>query len=198
MEKLHQSQVKAYREAAVQSVKEWALSFPLQPMDEGDSKITFVNRCIASIVASAAKEMPNWKLDNAKVTAMNEIRKRAIATFEKYHPVEDAPSKESEKSAAVAVVSGDAGTADEADDDSEEGAETEDGELTGDEGTASDQEQTTGKYVHPNKRKNKVAGIKKAVAQKKGKNIKKGFRNNKGGRGAWRGGRGGGGRGNQK
>ena len=68
MEKLHQSQVKAYHEAAMKSVKEWASSFPLQPMEEGDTKISFVNRCIASTVMTA-NTMPNWKLENAKVTA---------------------------------------------------------------------------------------------------------------------------------
>jgi hypothetical protein len=197
MDKLHQAQVKAYREAAVQSVKEWALSFPLQPMEEGDSKIVFVNRCITSITtASGANAMPNWKFENAKATALNEIRKHANATFEKYHPAEeDVPDKENEKNPAA--VSGEAGTADEAEDESEGGGDTEDGEMTGDDDNVSDQEQTTGKYVHPNRKKNKVAGVKKTTTLKKGTRAKNGFRNNnnnKGGRGARRGGRGGGNR----
>ncbi len=197
MDKLHQSQVKAYREAAVQSVKEWASSVPLQPMEEGDTKIAFVNRCITSINA-VAKEMPNWKLDNAKVTAMNEIRKRAVATFEKYHPAEeDAVEMEEEKKPAItASVSEEAGTADEADEDSEGGEESEDGELPADDDIMSDQEQTTTKISHPNRKKGRAA-VKKNTATKKGTRTKTGHRNTKGGRGARRGGRGGG-RGAQK
>ena len=193
MGKLHLSQVKAYHEAAVKSVKEWASSFPLQPMEEADTKISFVNRCIASIVA-AANTMPKWKLDNSKLTAMNEIRKRAMATFEKYHPVEE----EEAKSPALATsASGEAGTAEEAEEESEGGADTEDGELTGDDDNASDQEQTTTKHTHPNRKKARSAALKKTMALKKGTKAKAGFRNNKGGRGARRGGRGGG-RGAQK
>ena len=205
MDKLHQAQVKAYREAAVQSVKDWAIAFPLQPMEEGDSKIVFVNRCIASITnASGAKAMPNWKFENAKATALNEIREHANAMFEKYHPAEDdVPDKvkANEKTpAAVAAVSGETGTADEAENESEGGAETEDGEMTGDDDNVSDQEQTTtGRYVHPNRnKKNKVAGVKKTTTLRKGTRAKTGFRNNnnnKGGRGAGRGGRGRGNRG---
>jgi len=202
MDKLHQAQVKAYREAAVQSVKEWAIAFPLQPMEEGDSKIVFVNRCIASITnASVANAMPNWKFENSKATSLNEIRKHANAMFEKYHPAEDdSPDKVkvNEKKPAVAAVSGETGTADEAENESEGGAETEDGEMTGDDDNVSDQEQTTtGRYVHPNRnKKNKVAGVKKTTTLRKGTRAKTGFRNNnKGGRGAGRGGRGRGNRG---
>lgn len=202
MDKLHQAQVKAYQEAAVQSVKKWAVSFPLQPMEEGDSKTVFVNRCIASITnASGANTMPNWKFENAKATALNEIRKHANAMFEKYHPAEDnVPNKvkvnEKSPAAAVAVaaVEGGTGTADEAEDESEGGAETEDGEMTGDDDNVSDQEQTTtgnGRYVHPNRNKtNKGAGVKKTMPLRKGTRAKTGFRNNKAGRGAGRGGRG--------
>jgi hypothetical protein len=200
MDKLHQAQVKAYQEAAAQSVKKWAVSFPLQPMEEGDSKTVFVNRCIASITnASGANTMPNWKFENAKATALNEIRKHANAMFEKYHPAEDnVPDKvkvnEKSPAAAVAAVEGGTGTADEAEDESEGGAETEDGEMTGDDDNVSDQEQTTtgnGRYVHPNRnKKNKVAGVKKTMPLRKGTRAKTGFRNNKGGRGAGRGGRG--------
>jgi len=189
MDKLHQSQVKAYREAGVQSIKEWTQSYPLQPMEEGDSKITFVNRCIASITtATGANGLPNWKVDNAKLTAMNEIRKRACATFEKYHPAEEeVPDKENKK---VATVTGETGTADEAENESEGGGETEDGELTSDGDEAFDAEQTTGKYVHPNHKKNRIAGVKKNVGVKKSNRVKNNVRNNKGGRGAGRGGRG--------
>lgn len=203
MEKLHQSQVKAYHEAAMKSLKEWASSFPLQPMEEADTKIAFVNRCIASTV-SAVNTMPNWKLDNAKITAVNEVRKRAVATFEKYHPTEeDANDKEDDKGNAIsASASGDAETADEADEESDDGAITEDGELTADDDDDDDdnspqQEQKTTKTTQPNRKKGKAVGLKKSLAQKKGTRAKNGFRNNKGGRGARRGGRGGG-RGAQK
>lgn len=193
MDKLHQSQVQAYREAATGSVKEWAQSFPLQPMQEGDSKITFVNRCIASITSPSGENgLPNWKLSTAKLTAVNEIRKRACATFEKYHPAEeDIPDAEDEKITTItAPASGEARTADEAEDDSEGGEETEDGELTGDDADVSDQEPTNGKSAPPRRKKNRVAGVKKPVPQKKGTKPKGGYRNNR----ARRGGRGGGNR----
>jgi len=186
MDKLHQSQVKAYREAAVQAIQEWALSFPLQPMEDGDTKIKFINRCTAAV----PNELPNWKLDNAKVTAINEIRKRANATFEKYHPVEDKVTD----IAITASKSGENGTADEAEDESEGGAETEEGELTSDDDEASDHEQTAAKNALLNRKKNRLAGIKKNMALKKNTKAKAGLRNNKGGRGSRRGGRGGGNR----
>jgi len=192
LDKLHQSQVKVYREAAVQSVKEWALSFPLQPMEEGDTKIAFVNRCIASI--SGSKLLPNWKLDNLRIIAINEVRQRANATYEKYHPVEeDVPDKENEK-AAAAVMGGEAGTINGAEVHSEDGVDTEDGEMTGDDDDKSESEQTTSKYVHPNRVKTRSAGVQKSIALRKGTRAKSGFRNNQGGRGARRGGRGGGNR----
>eukprot|EP00531_Pseudo-nitzschia_arenysensis_P019564 CAMPEP_0116124628 /NCGR_PEP_ID=MMETSP0329-20121206/5378_1 /TAXON_ID=697910 /ORGANISM="Pseudo-nitzschia arenysensis, Strain B593" /LENGTH=143 /DNA_ID=CAMNT_0003618613 /DNA_START=1325 /DNA_END=1756 /DNA_ORIENTATION=+ len=143
--------------------------------------------------------MPNWKLDSAKVTAMNEIRKRAVTTFEKYHPAEeDAVEMEDEKTPAItASVSEEAGTADEADEDSEGGEESEDGELTADDDNVSDQEKTTTKITHPNRKKGRAATGKKNMALKKGTRAKGGYRTTKGGRGARRGGRGGG-RGAQK
>ena len=193
MDKLHQSQVQAYREAATRSVKEWAQSFPLQPMQEGDSKIAFVNRCISSIKSDSGDiGIPNWKLNTAKLTAVNEIRKRANATFEKYHPAEDdAPDAEDEKNTAITTTtSGEVGTADEAEDDSEGGVETEDGELTADDADVSDPEQTNGKHVAPNRKKARSTGVKKAVVQKKGTRPKSGYRNTR----ARRGGRGGGNR----
>ena len=186
----------------MKSVKEWASSFPLQPMEEGDTKISFVNRCIASTVMTA-NTMPNWKLENAKVTAVNEVRKRAIATFEKYHPAElDGNDKEDEKGNAIsASASGDAEMTDDADEESDDGAITEDGEFTADDDDDDDnspnQEQKTTKTTQPNRKKGKAVGLKKSMAQKKGTRAKNGFRNNKGGRGARRGGRGGG-RGGQK
>jgi len=193
MDKLHQSQVLAYREVATRSIKEWTQTFPLQPMQEEDTKIAFVNRCIASITsASGENGIPNWKLNTVKLTAVNEIRKRANMTFEKYHPAEqDMPDVETEKNTTIsASTSGEVGTADEAEDDSEGGEETEDGELTGDDADVSDQERTNVKYVAPNRRKAKSLGAKKAVVQKKGTRPKVSHRNNR----ARRGGRGGGNR----
>lgn len=228
MDKLHQSQVKAYRDAAIQFVKEWAQKFPLQPMEEGDSKIAFVNRCIASITkASGANSLPNWKIENTKLTAMNEIRKRASVTYEKYHPAEeDVPvkAKENEKVTAAAATtaapaiataaSGETEAANDTEDGEmtgEDGAITEDGEMTGDDDDEVDKDATpgNGKYVHPNRKKTKSADVQKNVALRKSTRVKNTFRgnnsnNNNGGRGrgaggrgrgAQRGGRGGGGRG---
>jgi len=189
LQKLHQSQVKAYQEAAIQSVKEWGLALPLQPMEEDDTKISFVNRCIKSVNnVSGANAIPNWKFGGAKITAMQEIRKRAAATFDKYHPPEE------EKEIAIAAsASCETGTADEAEGESVGGSEAEDGELTADDsdGAASDQEKTTGKKVPQNRKKNRLTGVKKNVAQKKGTKAKAGTRSTRGGRGARRGGRGG-------
>lgn len=83
IDKLHQSQVKAYRDFAIRSIKDWASSLPLQPMVEGDTKESFVERCV-----SAGTTIPNWQLPDTTVTAINEIRKRAISAYEKYNPVE--------------------------------------------------------------------------------------------------------------
>jgi len=225
MDKLHQLQVKAYRDAAVQSVKEWANKFPLQPMEEGDSKIAFVNRCIASIIkASGANSFPNWKIENSKLIVMNEIRKRASATYEKYHPAEeDVPVKTKQIEKVTATVdapaiataaSGETEAANDTEDGemaSEDGAITEDGEMTGDDDDEVDKDVTpgNGKYVHPNRKKTRSADVQKNVALRKSTRVKNTFRgnnsnNNNGGRGrvaggrtrgAQRGGRGSGGRG---
>lgn len=88
MNKLHLSQVKAYHDAANQSIKKWALSFPLQPMEEGDSRENFVDRC------GSAVHIPNWHVPNAKVIAINVVRKRAGGIYEKYHPNEKNSSEE--------------------------------------------------------------------------------------------------------
>ena len=198
MNKLHESQIKAYREAAVQSIKEWALAFPLQPMEEGDSKLTFVNRCTASLAkATGAQALPNWKLGSAKATALIEIRKRANATYDRYHPAGESTSDEKENEKAATENSE---TAKKADGPSGGVTAEEDGELTGDDcdisdqGTESANKKKTGRYVHPNKKTAKFGAAKNTVAHKKGNNAKGGFRNNKGGRGSRRGGRGGGNR----
>lgn len=92
---LHQSQAKAYREAAIKAIKEWAAAFPLQPMEDGDSEQAFVDRCVSALVFDPSPKgggqhtWPNWKLENAKAIANLEVRKRARAIFEKYHPSKD-------------------------------------------------------------------------------------------------------------
>lgn len=192
--RLHQSQVKAYEEAATKSIKEWALSFPLQPMEETDTKLSFVDRCVAAVEnekSSGSTPLPNWKLESAKATAIAEIRKRATETYEKYHPVEDNAVEPGSKDDG-------AGTAEDGGD--EEGAETEDGEMTADDLSDQDGEvektgkPSTAKTNTNTKRNPKQFGNKNAVARKKGTTAK-GLRSVRGGRGGnRRGGRGGGNR----
>ena len=168
MDRLHQSQIKLYRDAAILSIKEWAVSLPLQPMEEGDTKTAFVERCITAGTAGI-NALPNWELVTAKATAINEIRKRANATYEKYHPVEeDVVEEEQQANEAGTVGASEDG-----------GADTEDGEMTGDDISDEDDEagsagamDTTGattistttakvtkqqpaKYAHPNRNKQK-------------------------------------------
>mmetsp|Transcript_499 Transcript_499/g.1275 ORF Transcript_499/g.1275 Transcript_499/m.1275 type:complete len:222 (+) Transcript_499:1193-1858(+) len=187
MDKLHQSQVKAYHDAATKAVKDWAVSVPLQPMEDGDSKSKFVERCIASRAISTAGtgSMPNWHLSTAKSIVITEIRNRAIATYDKYHPVDQDGAEEGNGN--------DAGSTNEADN-GDNGSETEEGEMTGDDVSDEDGEvkatkPTTAKYVHPNRNK-KGGGNKVLAARKKGMNAKAGLRSTRGGRGGRRGGRG--------
>lgn len=210
MDRLHQSQIKAYREAAIHSIKEWSASLPLQPMEEGDSKTAFVGRCIAAAGTSAAgmngHALPNWELATAKATAINEIRKRANATYEKYHPVEEDVVAAEETKTEQAADKNEAGTAtadataDETDGDG--GADTEDGEMTGDDEISDEDGEvdtstpgattttkvakpTQAKYTHPNRKKQNVGGNiinnnKNGGTQvrKKGTNAKAGYRTN--------------------
>lgn len=83
---LHQTQVQAYREAAVKGLREWAQSeASLEPMEDHDTEDAFVERCVTAVVTSAS--WPNWRLDSAKMVVVIEIRKRARAVFAKYHPI---------------------------------------------------------------------------------------------------------------
>mmetsp|Transcript_9115 Transcript_9115/g.19732 ORF Transcript_9115/g.19732 Transcript_9115/m.19732 type:complete len:216 (+) Transcript_9115:1170-1817(+) len=181
MERLHQSQIIAYRKAAVKSIQDWTLSVPLGPMEEGDTKQAFVERCVPTITTTGtgANTLPNWHLATAKATAIAEIRKRAIETYEKYHPTEEAVAEE--------------GNADEAGN-ADNGTGNEDGEVTGDDASDEDGEAkttkqaATAKYVHPNRNK-KGNGQKNATAHKKGTKAK-GGRGFRGGRDARQGGRG--------
>ncbi|MGK3733592.1 MAG: hypothetical protein ACI8RD_009361, partial [Bacillariaceae sp.] len=189
--------VKAYREAAIQSNNEWFLSLPLQPMEEGDTKDTFVDRCILAVEQIT---VPNWKLPNTKATAINEIRKRANATYEKYHPIEEDGEEEvaEEEEADEAEGSGETG-----DEISEDDGDEDNGEV-GPAG-AMDIDVTTktkqpAQNAHPNPNRNKRKGgnnnnnNNKNTTVRKKPTAKGGYRNkggpaNRGGRG--RGGRGG-------
>lgn len=96
VEDLHQSQIQAYREAAVKALRDWAQSSegaPLAPMEDNDTEDSFVDRCI-----SRTTSWPNWRLDSAKMVVVMELRKRARATFAKYHP-EDSHSKKNHSNA---------------------------------------------------------------------------------------------------
>jgi hypothetical protein len=218
LDDLHNSQVKAYREAGTKAIQEWASGFPLEPMEEGDSEQTFVDRCVSALVGggssiNAAKDAvcpwPNWKLDNAKDLASSEVRKRAKSIYEKYHPSaeeedgdennEDAGgTDECEAEDADEVETGDE-IEEEEDDEDEEDGEEEDGEVGGGSNTASKtKQQQQPKNSNRNKRKGAGGNAKATTARKKANNAK-GYRN-KGGqatRGGRRGGRGGGG-GNRK
>lgn len=184
MDRLHQSQVKAYRDAATKSIKDWVASVPLQPMEEGDTKAEFVQRCVASI---ATTTVPNWHLATAKSIAITEIRNSATATYDKYHPADEVVVAKEDNG-------DDAGSTNEAGN-GENGSETEDGEMTADDdqsvedGEATAAKQTSAKYVHPNRNK-KGAGNKVVTARKKVTKTKVGGRTIRGGRGARRGGRG--------
>lgn len=96
IEDLHQTQVQAYREAAVKGLREWAQSeASLEPMEDNDTDTAFVERCVTAILSNSS--WPNWRLDSAKMVVVIEIRKRARAVFAKYHPpisnaVEETPA----------------------------------------------------------------------------------------------------------
>lgn len=182
MVRLHQSQINAYRQAANKSIKDWAMSVPLQPMEDGDTKIVFAERCAAAINTTAVGSyaLPNWRLATAKATAITEIRKRATAAYEKYHPVEEdvAEKKNGDEAGSTNKANG-----------GDNGTETEDGEMAGDDLSVEDGEtkaakQATAKYTHPNRNRLKIA------AARKGTNAKGGPRGIRGGRGIRQGGRG--------
>lgn len=78
--------MKAYRDYAIRSITNRALSLPFQPMNEGDTKDAFVERCVSAADRIA---VPNWQLPDTTTIAINEIRRRAIIAYEKYNLVEN-------------------------------------------------------------------------------------------------------------
>ena len=69
-------------------MNEWAQAFPLEPIEDSDTKEIFVQRCIAAL-GTGKVQVPNWKgLEISKVVN-SEIKKRAEETYDKYHPVEE-------------------------------------------------------------------------------------------------------------
>jgi hypothetical protein len=220
---LHQSQMKAYREAATKAIQEWALAFPLEPMEEGDTEQSFVDRCVSALVfvpspkgTSGGKApvytWPNWKVDNGKALASNEVRKRAKAIYEKYRPVNDNGDEEEGEEGeehntndADMADDGDDGETGDDDDDSEDDDENEEGEEgkenDGEAGgvdpstsAGSKNKQQQGKNnINNNRNKRKGGNTKNATVRKKVVTAK-GYRN-KGGQAARRRGGGGGGRG---
>ncbi|KAL3945659.1 MAG: hypothetical protein SGBAC_000227 [Bacillariaceae sp.] len=168
VDNLHEAQVKAYKEAGTKALKEWAEALSQEPMEEGDSKDTFVRRCVLAIRKA---EPPLWPgVENAKSLIREEIQKRALATFEKYHP-EGSEEGEAEPS------EGDGGT--------EEGEQSEDGEAMTEEEDGEEEEgeveQKPGKPAAAPKVKNKVNNKnppKKKVVRKKGPGAKGGMRKN--------------------
>lgn len=135
MDDLHQSLVQAYRVAATEAIQSWAMTAPLEPMEEHDTEVTFVDRCVSALVngkqdataassssSSTLSPIPNWKLDNVEELATDEIRKRARAVYEKYHPTEEIGDADMAANVATEVVEMgvDVPTGDEDDDDGEE------------------------------------------------------------------------------
>jgi len=185
---LHQSQVKAYREAAIHSVKEWATRLPLEPMEDGDTMSTFVDRCVSAETVLP----PNWKLTNAKAIAVKEIRTRANAIYKKYHPIDEDCEKGDAGTNEAEYNTEDGETSDQM---SEDDGEIEDGDVGLVDGTDTAGANAT-KANQPTKRahlrsKQKGRGSKNASARKKSTTTKPGYR--RGGRkGARGGGRGGG------
>ncbi|KAL3906243.1 MAG: hypothetical protein SGILL_009348, partial [Bacillariaceae sp.] len=188
------SQVKAYCEAATNAIKEWALAFPLEPMEEGDSEQTFVDRCASALVfvpspkGAGSHTWPNWHLDNAKALASLEVRERARAIYEKYRPAHDEEEAEHSGEADVddpAMGGSDGG---ETGDEIEEEGEGENGETNASInsiGTATPRARQQSKPNTKNKRK---GGKQKGAIAKKKATPAKGFRNKR----STRGGRGGG------
>ena len=102
MDDLHQSQLLAYREAATEALREWARTMaPLPPMEDHDTQHTFVERCVSTLLTSTTSPWPQWRIPTAKMIVSLEMRKRARATFTKYH--QDDPPAEPDKEVAVAA-----------------------------------------------------------------------------------------------
>ena len=140
---MHQSQVQAYREAAVKALRAWAQTeAPLAAMNDNDTQDAFVERCV---MATLQQSWPNWQLDSAKMVVVIEIRKRARTTFAKYNsstqmsvdPPAASPVKKEEKgeeteekqNGAAPVTSPQIETSNVTDDDDDE--DDDDGEADG-------------------------------------------------------------------
>ncbi|KAG7362305.1 hypothetical protein IV203_025971 [Nitzschia inconspicua] len=207
VDSLHQSQVAAYREAATKAIKEWAMAFPLEPMEDGDSEQAFVDRCTSALTFVPSREgaaqhtWPNWKLENSKALASLEVRKRARAIYEKYHPARDegkaeGQDKENDEDGSTDDGEGTEETGDENEEDDEM-----DGEEGGEEDGAVHETNNKSPDINPkprqsknssnnNKAKRKTGNNKNNIARKKGSSTK-GFRKGQSARGGRRGGRGG-------
>ena len=164
---LHESQVKAYREAGVKALEEWAGALSLEPMEDGDSKETFVRRCVLAIRKAKAPLWPG--VENSKQLIREQVQKRALETFEKYHP-EGSEEGEAEPSEGEGDTEPEQSEDGEAMTEEEEGEE-EDGEV----------EKKTEKPASAPKVKNKVSNKnnqKKKIVRKKGAGAKGGMRKN--------------------
>ena len=167
--------MKAYQEAGTKALNEWAEALSLEPMEEGDSKETFVRRCV---LALRKAEAPLWPgVENSKQIIREKVQKRALETFEKYHPEgsEEGEAEPTEGEGDTEPEQGEDGEAMTAEEDEEEGeeedGEEEDGEV----------EQKTDNPGSAPKAKNKVNNKnvqKKKVVRKKGSNAKGGVRKN--------------------
>jgi hypothetical protein len=198
---LHESQVIAYHEAATKAIKEWAMAFPLEPMEDGDSEQAFVNRCVSALIfvpsstGAASHTLPNWKLDIGRALASNEVRKRAKAIFEKYHAAQESNDDEEEVDESAGTEGGvDIETGDEVEgDDDEEGEEGEEegAEIGGTNDTKTLDAKAKQQHARRNLSHRRGDNGKTTMTRKKGTPVK-GYRN-KGQftRGDRRGGRGG-------
>jgi hypothetical protein len=221
LDDLHQSQVQAYREAATEAIQSWAMSAPLEPMEEHDTEEAFVDRCVSALVkgkrganasssSSPSPPLPNWKLDDIEALAGDEIRKRARAVYEKYHPTEEIGDADMAGDAEADVEGGeDVHTGDEDDDEHEEGeadeedSRDEEGELDEQGGAAGAASSATtddakqnpnARTTSRNKRKGGTNASAKTTPVKKKPSNSRSYRGNRSqaNRGGRRGGRGGG------
>ena len=123
---MHQSQLLAYREAATEALREWARTMaPLPPMEDHDTQHTFVERCVSTLVTSSSS-WPQWRIPTAKMVVSLEMRKRARATFAKYHQDDHAAEPEKEAVAAAVPVVAAAPDQDQAKDDAAQVSNDED------------------------------------------------------------------------
>lgn len=131
---MHKSQVHAYQQSAQNALVEWINSVPLEPMEENDSEESFVERCVT---AMGLVKIPDWKHDDLQSLVSAEVRKRAKATYAKYHPDEDAEDGE-EGDEEEDVDEGEGGEEEDGDD-----AMGEDGAASGEEAKTAEEAKTT-------------------------------------------------------